>query len=92
MQKMPAWRKYRCHWLGTQIQAGKLTKIRYALTAYLWALFRIWGYDIVHFHTVSDRICLLIQMPVIMGLYGAILGKALYTGDIDLKQAIGVAK
>lgn len=66
MQKMPAWRKYRCHWLGTQIQAGKLTKIRYALTAYLWALFRIWGYDIVHFHTVPDRICLLIQMPVFL--------------------------
>ena len=27
-----------------------------------------------------------------MGLYGAILGKALYTGAIDLKEALAVAK
>ena len=27
-----------------------------------------------------------------MGLYGAILGKALYTGAVDLKQAIAEAK
>ena len=27
-----------------------------------------------------------------MDIYGAIIGKALYTGDIDLKEAIGVAK
>ncbi len=27
-----------------------------------------------------------------MGLYGAILGKALYTGDIDLREAIEVAR
>ena len=27
-----------------------------------------------------------------MGLYGAIIGKAYYTGDIDLKKAIEVAR
>ncbi len=27
-----------------------------------------------------------------MGLYGAIIGKAYYTGDIDLKQAVEIAK
>ena len=27
-----------------------------------------------------------------MDIYGAIIGKAIYTGDIDLKEAIGVAK
>ena len=27
-----------------------------------------------------------------MDMYGAILGKALYTGSIDLKQAIKIAK
>lgn len=27
-----------------------------------------------------------------MGVYGAIIGKALYTGDIDLEEAIGVCK
>ena len=27
-----------------------------------------------------------------MDLYGAIVGKAIYTGDIDLKEAIEVAK
>lgn len=66
MKKMPVWEEYGCYWLGTQIQAGKLTKIRYALTAYLKALFIIWKYDIVHFHTVPDRICLIIQMPIFL--------------------------
>jgi phosphoribosylformimino-5-aminoimidazole carboxamide ribotide isomerase len=27
-----------------------------------------------------------------MGLYGAIIGKAYYTGDIDLKKAIEVSR
>ena len=27
-----------------------------------------------------------------MDIYGAIIGKAIYTGDIDLKEAIEVAK
>ena len=27
-----------------------------------------------------------------MGLYGAIIGKAYYTGDIDLREAVEVAK
>ena len=27
-----------------------------------------------------------------MNLYGAIVGKAIYTGDIDLKEAIEVAR
>ena len=27
-----------------------------------------------------------------MDIYGAILGKAIYTGNIDLKTAIGAAK
>lgn len=66
MKKMPVWEEYQCYWLGTQIQAGKWTKIKYALTAYLKALFIIWRYDIVHFHTVPDRICLLIQLPVFL--------------------------
>lgn len=66
MEKMPVWQEYRCHWLGTQIQAGKMTKAWYALTSYVWALFHIWQYDIVHFHTVPDRICLVIQMPIFL--------------------------
>ena len=66
MKQMPVWKEYQCYWLGTQIQAGKWTKIRYALTAYLRALFIIWRFDIVHFHTVPDRICLIIQMPVFL--------------------------
>ena len=72
MKKMPVWEEHGCYWLGTQIQAGKLTKIRYALTAYFKALFIIWKYDIVHFHTVPDRICLTIQMPIFLL---AILGR-----------------
>ena len=65
IKKMPVWEKYQCYWLGTQIQAGKLTKLRYALTAYLKALFIIWRYDIVHFHTVPN-VSMKIQLPVFL--------------------------
>ena len=65
MKKMPFWKKYRCYWLGTQIQAGKLTKLRYAVTAYLKALMIIWRYDIVHFHTVPN-VSMAIQLPVFL--------------------------
>lgn len=41
-------------------------KLWYALKAYFKALFTIWQYDIVHFHTVPDKICLIIQMPVLL--------------------------
>lgn len=66
MKAMPFWKKYRCGWLGTQIQRGYGVKLWYALKAYVKALFTIWQYDIVHFHTVPDRICLIIQMPVLL--------------------------
>ncbi len=66
MKTMPFWKKYQCGWLGTQIQRGYGVKIWYALKAYFKALFTIWQYDIVHFHTVPDKICLVIQMPVLL--------------------------
>ena len=66
MKTMPFWKKYRCGWLGTQIQRGYGVKLWYALKAYVKALFTIWQYDIVHFHTVPDKICLIIQMPVLL--------------------------
>ncbi len=66
MKTMPFWEKYRCGWLGTQIQRGYGVKLWYALKAYAKAVFTIWQYDIVHFHTVPDRICLIIQMPVLL--------------------------
>lgn len=65
MKTMPFWNQYRCGWLGTQIQRGYAIKLWYALKAYIIALFTIWQYDIVHFHTVPDRICLLIQLPIL---------------------------
>lgn len=55
-----------CGWLGTQIQSGYGVKLWYALKAYCKAFFTIWTYDIVHFHTVPDKICLIIQMPVLL--------------------------
>ena len=64
MKTMPFWEKYHCGWLGTQIQRGYDVKLWYAVKAYFKALFTIWQYDIVHFHTVPDKICLIIQMPV----------------------------
>lgn len=66
MKTMPFWRKYHCGWLGTQIQRSYGVKLWYALKAYVRALFTIWRYDIVHFHTVPDRICLIIQLPVLL--------------------------
>ena len=41
-------------------------KLWYALKAYCKAFFTIWTYDIVHFHTVPDKNCLIIQMPVLL--------------------------
>lgn len=72
MKTMPFWEKYHCGWLGTQIQRGYGVKLWYAVKAYFKALFTIWQYDIVHFHTVPDKICLIIQMPVLLL---ALLGK-----------------
>ena len=66
MKTMPFWKKYQCGWLGTQIQRGYGVKLWYAMKAYVKALFTIWRYDIVHFHTVPDKICLVIQMPVLL--------------------------
>jgi len=66
MKRMPFWKKYSCYWLGTQIQSSYRVKLWYALKAYVKALLTIWRYDIIHFHTVPDKICLVIQMPVLL--------------------------
>ena len=66
MKKMPVWQEYNCYWLGTQIQRNYAWKLWYALKANFLALFIVWRYDIVHFHTVPDKICLVIQMPVFL--------------------------
>ena len=66
MKQMPFWKKYNCFWLGTQIQRNYLWKLWYALKSNILACFIIWRYDIIHFHTVPDRICLIIQMPVFL--------------------------
>lgn len=66
MKQMPFWQEYHCGWLGTQIQRSYGVKLWYALKAYAKALLSIWKYDIVHFHTVPDRICLIIQLPVLL--------------------------
>lgn len=66
MEKMPTWEKYSCRWIGTQIQRSYMWKLWYAVRSWFVALFVIWKYDIVHFHTVPDRICLIIQMPIFL--------------------------
>lgn len=66
MKRMPMWSKFRCGWLGTQIQSGYGVKLWYALKAYAKAACVLWRYDIIHFHTVPDRIGLLIQLPVFL--------------------------
>jgi glycosyltransferase involved in cell wall biosynthesis/acetyltransferase-like isoleucine patch superfamily enzyme len=66
MKKMPVWKEHQCYWLGTQIQRNYAWKLWYAVKAYLKALFIIWRYDIIHFHTVPDRMSLIIQMPIFL--------------------------
>jgi len=66
MERMPLWSEFDCYWLGTQIQRNYLWKVWYALKAYFIALCIIWRYDIIHFHTVPDKICLIIQLPVFL--------------------------
>ncbi len=66
MEKMPVWQEYSCYWLGTQIQRNYLWKLWYAVKSWFIALFIIWKYDIVHFHTVPDKICLIIQLPIFL--------------------------
>lgn len=72
MKKMPMWDDYSCYWLGTQIQRNYLWKLWFAVKAAVIAPFIIWRYDIVHFHTVPDKICLIVQMPELLcaKLYG----------------------
>lgn len=66
MSRMPVWREHECRWLGTQIQRNYLWKAWYALKANVEAVFIIWRYRIVHFHTVPDRNGLLIQLPILL--------------------------
>jgi len=66
IKKMPVWDEYSCYWLGTQIQRNYLWKLWYALKSNFMAFFIIWKYDIIHFHTVPDKICLIIQMPTFL--------------------------
>lgn len=63
MKKMTIWEKYSCYWLGTQIQRNYLWKLWFAIKAALITPFIIWRFDIVHFHTVPDKVCLVVQMP-----------------------------
>lgn len=65
MKKMPVWKKYHCYWLGTQIQRNYAWKFWYAIRAYIIALFIIWQYDIIHFHTVPN-ISMIVQFPIFL--------------------------
>ena len=65
-KQMPVWQEYHCRWLGTQIQRSYAWKLWYAVKSNLTALFIIWQYDIVHFHTVPDWQSLVIQLPVFL--------------------------
>lgn len=72
IKNMPVWEQFHCCWIGTQIQKNYVWKIWCALKAYLQALLIIWRYDIIHFHTVPDKVSLLIQLPIFLL---ALLGK-----------------
>lgn len=72
IKKMPVWEEYSCYWLGTQIQRNYLWKLWYAVKAATVVPFIMCKYDIIHFHTVPDKICLIVQMPELFcaKLYG----------------------
>ena len=72
IKKMSCWKEFSCFWLGTQIQGKYLLKLKYCISAYIKSIFKIWRYDIIHFHTVPDKICLIIQLPIYLL---ALLGK-----------------
>ena len=65
MTQMTIWDEFDCYWLGTQIQRNYVWKVWYALKAYFIALFIIWRYDIIHFHTVPN-ISMKIQLPIFL--------------------------
>lgn len=65
IKKMPVWKKYKCYWLGTQIQANKVRKLLIFVKATLIAPVVIYKYDIIHFHIVPG-ITLLIQLPELL--------------------------
>ncbi len=64
-EQMPVWREYGCYWLETQIQAGVLTKLWYALRAAVKGFFLMPQFDMVHFHTVPDQ-SMTVQLPVLL--------------------------
>ena len=66
IKTLPVWNDYSCFWLGTQIQRNYLWKLWYAIKANFISFFIMWRYDIVHFHTVPDKICLIIQLPIFL--------------------------
>lgn len=71
IKKLPVWQEHQCYWLGTQIQRNYAWKLWYAVKANIIALFIVWQYDIVHFHTVPDRIDIIIKLPIfLMALLG----------------------
>ncbi len=64
-EQMLVWREYGCYWLETQIQAGVLTKLWYALRAAVKGFFLMPRFDMVHFHTVPDQ-SMTVQLPVLL--------------------------
>ena len=62
---MPFWKKHDCYWLGTQIQGSKWEKLRQALGSYIIATFKIWKYDVIHFH--AEGPCATMWIPKLMG-------------------------
>lgn len=63
LKQSSIWEKYQCTWIGTQIQGSKWLKAIYCIKAYSKAIFTIWKYDIIHFHTVPN-ISLVVQLPI----------------------------
>ena len=86
MKSMPFWKMHDCYWLGTQIQGSKLEKLRQAIGSYIIASFKIWRYDVIHFHTVADLICLVVQLPVFLL---AVLGHKKIIMHIHMGNQIG---
>ena len=51
IEKSSIWKKYKCAWLETQINATPVVKFWYLIKGYLKGLYVIPQYDIIHFQT-----------------------------------------
>lgn len=62
MENTSLWEKYDCRWVQCQINSNKLLKVAYLIRGFLYCLFVMPRYDIVHFMTTPGS-GMVVQFP-----------------------------